>query len=425
LSVLWVELKSKQTVIDIKRVPYLFSILCFALIALVAFQFNWLNKSYDLIQEQFDQKVNLAIGSTLSEFNSSHKTSLKLSEGNECSDDETLKCLPGQFSMKDQLELENNLKANMSCYGISEKYEVAITDAKCNTGKSVYCCSIDPSKTSSNDLVLGVSFETREKYLKDQMSPMIFSSFLIFLLLATVSFLILWALIKQKRITENNIDFFNNTAHELKTPLTNISLALKLLGKKYDGIESDRYAQIIKIENSKLTDQIERVLFLSKMENGDYKMKEEEIDLKEIVEEVVENMSLLINESNGSIDIQTTNPCINIKGDYLHISNVFRNLIDNALKYCENSPKIQISLLEENDLVKVLITDNGIGISAQDKAHIFKKFQRVNTGDIKRVKGFGIGLAYVKKVIELHKGVVSVESEINKGSEFKLLIPQL
>lgn len=378
-----------------------------------------------MIQEQFDQKVNLAIGGALSEFNSSNKTSLELSASDECGEDETLKCVPGTLSNEDQLQLEDNLRAYMSCYGISEKYEVAITDSKCQTGKSAYCCSIDPSKNSKNDIMLGVSFETREKYLKDQMLPMILSSFFIFLLLATVSFLILWALIKQKRITENNIDFFNNTAHELKTPLTNISLALKLLGNKYEGIKSDRYAQIIKCENSKLSDQIERVLFLSKMENGEYVMKEEELDLKEIVTEVVENMSLLINETKGSIDLKLPASSPKIRGDYLHINNVFRNLIDNALKYCEGVPKIKIEIKEEGNHVRVVVADNGIGISAQDREHVFEKFQRVNTGDIKRVKGFGIGLAYVKKVIEMHQGVVTVESELNKGSQFKLLIPQL
>ncbi len=379
-----------------------------------------------MIEDQFEQKVNLAIGSALTEFNSSHKTSLAIDESEACSEEETLKCLPGELSLTHQKELEQSLQNYMSCYGIDDKYEVQITGSNCAPSKSSFCCSIGSKKAGNSELMLGVSFETKAKYLKDKMLPMIISSMLIFLLLATVSFFILGSLIKQKRVTENNIDFFNNTAHELKTPLTNISLALKLLGKKYSGIENDKYAQIIKSENSKLSDQIERVLFLSKMENGEYVMKKEELDLNEIVKDVIDSMSLLLRETGGAINLvcKISGP-VKIIGDYLHISNVFRNLIDNALKYCDAKPQIDIIIQEGQNKINVVVRDNGIGISPQDQVHVFQKFQRVNTGDVKRVKGFGIGLAYVKTVIEMHNGQVSVQSELNKGSEFKLLIPQV
>jgi len=232
-------------------------------------------------------------------------------------------------------------------------------------------------------------------------------------------------LVKQKRLTENNIDFFNNTAHEFKTPLTNISLALKLLGNKHEFIREEKYAQIIHAENTKLSSQIERVLYLSRMESNEYVLKKEPIDLKELITDVADNFQLMLEEKSGELFFELPAKEITISGDYYHLSNVVNNLIDNAIKYCDEKPHIILTLIEEKNLVKLNIKDNGIGISPQDQDHIFEKFQRVNTGNIRIAKGFGLGLAYVKKVIELHKGSINVQSDLNKGSNFQLLIPTI
>jgi len=417
---------------NVRKIPYLFAILCFALLALMAFQISWINESRTLIEEQFDQKVNLAMGSALSDFNSTHKVSLAMEDLQACDDDNSLKYIPvdkGSLSYKNQVELESSLADYMTCYGIDDKYRVEIFNETCATTENTYCCSIGMTSSDTlacnTDYMLAVSFLSRNDYLQDKIRPMIISSVLIFLLLASVSFILLWSLIKQKRITENNIDFFNNTAHELKTPLTNISLALKLLGKKFPELVDDRYAGIIKSENNKLAKQIERVLFLSRLENGEYRLQKEKLNLYDLLHAVVENMKLLTDEYNGRISIQSSSKDISIAGDYVHLTHVFKNLIENALKYCDENPKIQIQLLEDESNVRVILRDNGIGISAKDQVHIFEKFQRVNTGDRRQVKGFGLGLSYVKTVIELHKGLVQLKSERNKGSEFHVLLPNL
>jgi len=248
----------------------------------MAFQISWLSSSKSLIEEQFDQKVNLAMGSALTEFNARHKTELDIEEGEACGDMENYKYIPvkkGAISQADQQELEESLSLYMSCYGIDEKYSMDIFDKSCEAGTGTYCCAISTQVGCDMDYKLGVSFQAKDDYLYDNMKFMILSSILIFLLLAAISFFILAAYVKQKRITENNIDFFNNTAHELKTPLTNISLALNLMSKKHQDIKESRYAQIINAESKKLTDQIERVLFLSRMESGEYNLKKESIDL--------------------------------------------------------------------------------------------------------------------------------------------------
>lgn len=402
-----------------------------ALLSLMAFQINWLNTSKKLIEEQFDQKVNLAIGSALTDFNMVHQTKFDVEELEDCKPDDACKYIEvgkEPMSKESQEELEASLKSYMGCFGIDEKYSVGIFDSTAEpiqqSGNS-YCCAVSPPNSVNADFQLGVSFQSRDEYLYDKMKFMILSSILIFLLLSTVSFIILRALVKQKRITENNIDFFNNTAHELKTPLTNISLALSLLSKKHSHVKEDRYAEIIRAENTKLTDQIERVLFLSRMDNGEYEMNKQSVNLKELLQEVVDNMQLIAQQKNGIIHVDLPIQEYKVQGDFYHLSNVFKNLIDNALKYCEKDPVISIILSEEQNHVKVSFSDNGIGISKHDQDHIFEKFQRVNTGDVREAKGFGLGLSYVKTVIEMHKGLIKVQSEVNKGSRFELLIPNV
>ncbi len=415
-----------------RKIPYLFAFLCFALASLMAFQISWINMSRTLIEEQFDQKVNLAMGSALTDFNKTHETSLDLDELQGCGDDNSLKYFPveaGVFNLAEQEYLENNLRDYMSCYGIDDKYKVEIFDDSCTVTNGTYCCSIGmPSSSTSEcntDFMLGVSFLSKNDYLNDKIKPMVISSILIFFLLASVSFILLWSLIKQKRITENNIDFFNNTAHELKTPLTNISLALKLLGMTHPEIDDHKYVDIIKEENTKLTTQIDRVLFLSRLESGEYQLQNETLNIYNLLQSVKENMKLLIDVHKGTIEISSEAKDIEILGDYYHLTNVFKNLIENALKYCSVNPVIHIRVAADDKNVNVLFRDNGIGISAKDQTHIFEKFQRVNTGDLRSSSGFGIGLSYVKTVVELHKGLVKLKSERNKGSEFHVLLPNL
>lgn len=410
-----------------KQVPYLFGIVCLALFALMAFQIHWLTTSKKLIEEQFDQKVNLAMGSALSDFyRLKEEPGLPLQK--QCGTTNYINYLSTQIpyiSFGDQELLEERLSTYMACYGIDEKYRVGIFASNEGNFAPTYCSAINMSSSCKDPMMLGISFISREDYTYSKMGSMILSSILIFLLLASVSFMVLWSLVKQKRITENNIDFFNNTAHELKTPLTNISLALKLLKRKHTELEDNKYAQIIQAENSKLAYQIERVLSLARLENGEYSLKKEVLDLGSLLSEVIDEMSLIAEERGGEIEWETPEKSLQIMGDYYHLSNVCRNLIDNALKYSKDPPRIKISLSEDDKHVRLLFKDNGIGISQKDLDHIFEKFQRVNTGNVREAKGFGIGLSYVKTIMEMHKGFVKVDSELQKGSLFQLLIPSL
>jgi len=381
-----------------------------------------------MIEEQFDQKVNLALGSALTQHNAEYSKELSLELFNSCQGSKDC-CYYGSdtinISSQEQADLAKTISSSMTCFGIEEDYDIAmVSDVNAvEKASKTYSCSIDRTNTESNDVQLLVSFPCKQQYVFDKLKFMIISAILISLFLATVSFIILRALIQQKRLTENNIDFFNNTAHELKTPLTNISLALSLFNRGNHSPKEEKYLQIIKRESSKLTNQIERVLYLSKMENGEYTLKETSLDLKEIIQEAVQYMDMIRAEENGVIELDLpAAPCM-VLGDRFHLGNICINLLDNALKYCEKDPRIKISLSQENGVYKLLFSDNGIGISKFDQEHIFKKFQRVNTGDIQNTKGFGIGLSYVKTALEMHRGLIKVSSELHKGSQFEISLP--
>ena len=185
-------------------------------------------------------------------------------------------------------------------------------------------------------------------------------------------------------------------AHEFKTPLTNIILANNLLAKKEPHLKENTFVNITKKEANKLIHQVERVLYLSTMESGDYALHKEELMLNQVINEVMEGMAMQIDKNQAIIKIDIP---VNLKvhGDKFHLSNAFRNLIDNALKYANEIPEIRISSVEKDKGILLLFKDNGIGMAKSEQAIVFDKFQRIGTGNVHNQKGFGLGLAYVKK----------------------------
>ena len=414
----------------ISKATLLFAISLFAIALLIAFQINWMKQSRNLIESQFNQKVSLALGSAVSYINNHKNSDLKVQQQEYATAEMDLVYIDGEdgkVSIYDKKELDRVLGSWLKVYDIKMEYHVDIIDERTQEQAKIreYTCSISPLAKGTNDYRLAVSFPGKSEYISDKMNYQLYSSILILLFISAVFFLINYAFLKQKKITENNIEFFNNTAHEFKTPLTNIILANKLLMKREPVLGDNRYTNIVSKEGSKLMRQIKRVLHLSQMENGQYELKKEIFDLSGLVSEVVDDMSVLIEENGGKVVLQIPDNTYTVTADRYHLGNVFRNLIDNSLKYCTEDPLIQISLKEEKEGISLTFEDNGIGISKMDQKHIFQKFQRVNTGDIHDAKGFGIGLSYVKTVLELHKGFIKIFSDLNKGSRFDLYLPKV
>jgi two-component system phosphate regulon sensor histidine kinase PhoR len=278
--------------------------------------------------------------------------------------------------------------------------------------------------TSSN--YLSMYFPQRKNFLFKSFGFMIFSSvFLTLFITLAFSFTILYVF-RQKKLSEIRNDFVNNMTHELKTPISTISLASQMLGDTSlppNLKNNDQIARIISEESRRLGYQVEKVLQMAVFDKGQVKLRRKETDLHEIIRNVSENYSLQVKSRSGKITTALEAEQFILEVDSVHITNVLTNLVDNALKYCTRDPEIRISTRNTKQFFEVAIQDNGIGISKQDQKRIFEKFYRVPTGNIHTVKGFGLGLSYVKKIIEEHRGTIEVVSHLYEGSTFTIQLP--
>jgi two-component system phosphate regulon sensor histidine kinase PhoR len=302
-----------------------------------------------------------------------------------------------------------------SLYSPTSKSKTGITSEKLKWKKDGHYFTVYFPSMKNNNL---------EAY-KPNRSPWIFMFAIIFFVLIFFAFTIN-VIFKQKRLSEVKTDFINNMTHELKTPISTIALSSDVLMKgdfSEDPEKLKRYAGIIYKENKRLEHQVERVLNVAKMDKETIQLKKSKVDIHEIISEIYENFEYnqFANGGKMNIDLQAQN--FEIQADMVHITNVFYNLIDNACKYCEEQPIIDVSTYNDKNKLIISISDNGIGIKRENLAMIFDKFYRVPTGNLHNVKGFGLGLFYVKLIIEQHEGKINVKSSIGKGTTFTITLP--
>ena len=315
----------------------------------------------------------------------------------------------------------------MQCYAIDKPFNFSVVNT-CNSPNTpnaspTYYCPIPA--VAGDDRFLALSFPNKQHYVFEKMGFMVGSSIFILLFISAVFLLTLRALVRQKQLNRISVDFFNNMAHEFRTPLTNIGLALGRLRKGPALAPDDRYLSIIQSERNRLLEQIERILHVAKLERGNYQLEKSPIDLQELTREVVADMNLQANGKQANIEWDAGNQTLPVLyGDRLHLSNAIRNILDNALKYSKTQPAITIDFSAEREGCRVSFSDNGIGLSARERRRIFQKFQRCAAAECPGEKGFGLGLAYVKKIVDLHRGQIAVSSENGKGARFELFFPK-
>jgi two-component system phosphate regulon sensor histidine kinase PhoR len=283
-----------------------------------------------------------------------------------------------------------------------------------------------PSDVIRNPDYLMLYFPKEKQFLITQLwQTLSVSIFLVIVIILTFAYTI-YTILKQRKISEMKNDFINNMTHEIKTPISTISLACEALRDK-DIIKSENlyesYISVINEENRRLGSMTERILQSAKLEKGEIILNKEELNIEEIILDSINNIKLQVDKKGGQILTEFKAKNTNIIADKVHITNVIFNLLDNAIKYSPVNPRIEISTENSFSGLLISVKDNGTGISRANQKKIFDKLYRVPTGNIHNVKGFGLGLSYVKAIVEQHNGKVTLESEMNKGTKFIIFLP--
>ena len=337
--------------------------------------------------------------------------------------------------------LKNLLVEQFKEYNIKEVFEYGIYD--CFTDSIIFDRYVDLSSSrelnnmSGTELekwahdghYFGVYFPERKNTSyssKENISKSFYISSIVIVFITLIFAYAIVVILRQKRLSEVKTDFINNMTHELKTPISTIGLSSEVLLNKdihKDPERIHRYAQIIKAENNRLESQVERVLQLAKLDKGEIELKKESINIEELITASVGVFRVSAEQNEGTITtwFNLKNP--SIVADKVHLTNIIHNLLDNANKYSPEDPTIDVNVSTLNNGVSVSITDNGKGMNKDQQKLVFDKFYRVPTGSVHDVKGFGLGLYYVKKIINQHGGKITLSSELNKGSTFTFWLP--
>jgi len=292
--------------------------------------------------------------------------------------------------------------------------------------EEAYTTTLFPSDMAGERAILSVFFPAKSSLLMGNMKLMlILSAALLLVMVGSFAFTIL-SILKQKKLSVMKSDFMNNMTHEFKTPVATIMIASESLKDpeiSNDRARVERLAGIIYDENVRLGNHIERVLNIARIEKGDLKLETEPIDINDLIGAVVDSMSLQFQKVNAEIKLNLEADPSVVLGDELHLSNVIFNLIDNSIKYTDHKPLIKIQTKIHSKTLIITLADNGMGMDKEQLSKIFDQFYRIPTGNIHDVKGFGLGLSYVHDIIKRVGGTIKVKSEINKGTEFEIVLP--
>jgi len=273
---------------------------------------------------------------------------------------------------------------------------------------------------------LKLHFPNKQGWLWYSILPTLLAAILFTALILICFSYTIHVILRQKKISEMKTDFINNMTHEFKTPIATISLAADSIASPKvinDEGRIKRFIGIIRQENKRMLQQVEKVLQMALIDKSDFELKISEVDIHEVIRQAVEHLGLQVHQREGNISMQLEAEQPVIEGDQTHLSSVIHNLLDNANKYSAESPDIAISTYNVNGGIQINVADKGIGMSKEDQKHIFDKFFRVHTGNLHDVKGFGLGLSYVKAITSAHQGNIEVKSEPGKGSKFSIYLP--
>ncbi len=404
-----------------------------AILSIIGVQSYWLLNTWDTQEQEFDRSVRIALRKTVENLSDMDSVSIpaydliKRTASNEY--------VVNYNNVIDASNLEFYLRKNFEEYNINSNFQYGIYD--CSSKEMLYgdYCSIDDdSEVDGRELKLpkydeftyyfGVSFLGKKATIVNKMQVSIVFTAILFL--AILFFIYsMFVILKQKRLSEMQRDFINNMTHEFKTPISTINISSDVFLK--DPIVNNnprlqRYAGIIKEQNQRLNNQVEKVLQIASMEKDNFRLNIEKIDLNELIHEIVESTTLKVEHLQGMIQMNLDPNVKMIEADRLHFTNIMYNMLDNSVKYSKGKPIVEIITKKRGKETALIIKDQGIGISKEHINKVFNKFFRVPTGNIHNVKGFGLGLFYVKNIVEAHNWKIKIDSEVDQFTKITVLI---
>ncbi len=406
-----------------------------AILSIIAAQTWWVTNIWDLKEEEFHEKVNIALLNVAGEFEKLGRNLPEYDLINQVSPNFYVVNVNDNINASN---LEYFLRSEMETVGLTEEFQYGIYN--CSSKNMVWgeLITYDPNADKTNDkreglpvyddenfeYYFGVTFPNRGNWILNNMRPTLF---LTFILLITCLFFMysMFVILKQKRLSEMQKDFINNMTHEFKTPISTIKISADTFlsnPKIKDDSRLTQYARIIKDQNTRLNNQVEKVLQIARIEQDNFKLNKEEIVLQAFLLEILSGTRLNIEALGGSLSTNLNTPDAIIKADRLHLNNILHNLLDNATKYSKEKPDVVVKTYKKGRKVYLEVKDKGIGISKEEQAKIFKKFYRVPTGNVHNVKGFGLGLFYVKNICRSHGWKVELESEIGIGTTIRIIM---
>lgn len=401
-----------------------------ALTILLIIQVNWLIQTAKVKEELFNEKATMVLSRTAQELCADKEICKNMRIC--CSEKETSECAL-KLAQTETNKIDSLLKHYMNFYSFHIDYsfeiihpESTVTKQEINSWSNNIFKKRLEEVANINGLELKLIFPEKKKFIIEEMGGLFIASILLILVVFVLFLQTIRSLIREKKISEHTSEFLNNMTHEFKTPLTNIGLAGKMIFKESNIKHDDKikhYSGIIIEENEKLRLQVEQVLSMTALERGEIPLTKADLDFHQLINSVLKCMSIQIENKQGELQLNLMANYYVLFGDKSHLTNAICNLVDNAIKYSHDKPQIKIETSNNNQSLILKISDNGIGIEKEYQKMVFNKFFRVPTGDLHDVKGFGLGLAYLKKIIELHGGTIELQSEKGKGTIFTITFP--
>lgn len=395
---------------------YVFIVLSsLALVVLLVIQVNWILHVAKIKEELFNEKANMVLTRTAEALSSDTQACRNLEAGVGAAEVRKIDSLFVHYMSFYNFHIDYTFDVSKpDLFGMKQRVPA----------NNVYNKRLD-EVVSNNGLELNLTFPDKKKFIIEEMGPMFITSILLILLVLVIFWRTVLSLLKKKEILEHTTEFLNNMTHEFKTPLTNIALAGKMIVKEAALRQEDKlkhYSGIILEENEKLRQQVEHMLSMTALERGELPLQTTEVDMHPLIEEAVKCIGVQIEHAQGSLKLELHALQTVMMGDKAYLTNVLCNLLDNAIKYSPRNPELTVSTKNSGKYLEIAVSDKGIGIAKEYHRKVFDTFFRVPTGDVHDVKGYGMGLAYVKKIVELHGGTIDLKSEKGTGTTITMQI---